>query len=192
VAVAVDVAGPLDEDTFWRLKRGGASTATALAALGIRDADSAAAEWVSQIEDESWLALDRALPGAERAVAELRAAGWSPVVVTARRHPDRARAQVSRLGLEVAEVAVVSPARAVAEKAAELDRLGAAALVGDSEADIAAARRAGVAFEVVASGQRDDRFLRRQGVERVHAGISDAVAAVLLEIGPAASGSPPT
>jgi phosphoglycolate phosphatase-like HAD superfamily hydrolase len=191
VALATHLAGALDEDAFWSAKRAGATTAEALAAQDVPDADAVAGAWVAEVEDERWLALDQPLPSAADALAALRTGGCAPFVLTARRYPERVRAQVERLVGGV-EVIVVAPGRAAADKAARLTELGAAGLVGDTEADLAAARRAGVAVEVVASGQRDADFLLRHGAERVHAGVADAVAALLARLPDGASGSTPT
>jgi phosphoglycolate phosphatase-like HAD superfamily hydrolase len=182
VAVAVHLAGSLDEDAFWAAKRGGATTAAALAAQGAPDVS---AEWVEQIEDERWLALDLPLPGAEAALAELRRAGFDPVVLTARRHANRVAAQVERLGL--APPVVVAPAAASVEKAAALRQVGAAGLIGDTESDLEAARAAGVPYELVSTGQRDAAFLRRHGAAAVHDTLGQAVEALVARI---ADGAP--
>jgi phosphoglycolate phosphatase-like HAD superfamily hydrolase len=182
VAVAVHVAGPLDEDAFWSAKRSGATTADALAAQGANDPAAIAAAWMEQVEEERWLVLDRPLPGAAEALASVRAGGLAPVVLTARRHADRVRRQVRRLGLDVDRVAVVAPADAVAGKAHELARLGARGMIGDSETDLRAAVQAGVAFEAVGTGQRDPDFLRRHGAGAVHAALPEAVSAVMAAL----------
>lgn len=182
VAVAADLAGSLDEDAFWAAKRAGATTAAALAAQGAPDVSAA---WIDQIEDERWLALDEPLPGAEAAIAELRRAGFDPVVLTARRHADRAAAQVERLGL--AAPVVVSPAAAKVEKAAALRELGAAGLIGDTESDLEAARAAGVPCELVSTGQRDEAFLRGHGAAAVHDTLGQAVEALVARIAGGAS-----
>jgi phosphoglycolate phosphatase-like HAD superfamily hydrolase len=191
VALATHLAGALDEEAFWTAKRAGATTAAALAAQGVPDPDAVAAAWVAEVEDERWLALDEPLPGALDALAALHAGGRAPFVLTARRHPGRVLTQVERLLGEV-DVVVVAPGRAAAEKGARLAELGAAGLVGDTEADIAAAQRADVAVELVASGQRDADFLLRHGAERVHPGVTDAVAALLSRLADGASGFAPT
>ena len=178
VAVAVHVAGPLDEPRFWRDKRAGATTAAALRAQGIPDPDSRAQEWVAAVEEPGWLRLDRPVEDAAAALAAARAAGMWPAVLTARRHSARVRDQVGTLGLDVDRVVVVSPREAAAEKALALGELDAAGFVGDTESDLAAAQRAGVPFAAVSTGQRDARFLSRHGAAEVHGSLLDAVRAL--------------
>jgi phosphoglycolate phosphatase-like HAD superfamily hydrolase len=181
VAVAHHVAGPIDEDLFWTAKRAGACTAAALTAVGVADGPAVAAEWVAQIEDERWLALDQPTPSAAAALRLAAAAGRSPFVLTARRDRDGVLRQLERTGLAelVAGVEVVDPSRAAERKAAVLRELAATGLVGDTESDARAAKLAGVPFAGVGTGQRSRSFLRASGIEPVHAGALDAVGALL-------------
>jgi phosphoglycolate phosphatase-like HAD superfamily hydrolase len=82
---------------------------------------------------------------------------------------------------------VVAPAAASVEKAAALRQLGAAGLIGDTESDLEAARAAGVACELVSTGQRDAAFLREHGAAAVHGTLWQAVEALVARI---ADGAP--
>lgn len=158
----------LHREEFWSRKRGGSTTCEALVGLGMR---AAAAEilsqrWVESVEDPRWLRLDRLLPGVAAELEALGRAGERPVILTARRHADRAREQVEALGLLrwCGEVRVVSPAEAAAAKAAELRALGARGMIGDSESDARAAELAGLPFAAVTTGQRSEEFLAARGL----------------------------
>ena len=158
----------LDPAEFWRRKRAGATTRGALAALGVGEAaaERLAGRWLAAVEDPAWLRRDRLLPGVAATLERLRERGERPLILTARRHPDRAREQVAALGLLrwCAAVRVVDPAEAEAAKAAELRVLGARGMVGDSESDARAAALAGVPFAAVSSGQRSREYLRARGL----------------------------
>ena len=94
------------------------------------------------------------LPGAHEALAAVRAAGQRVVIITAK-HMISVAPSLRAVGLEADEVFtfVHGP-----EKAAVLNRIDAAAYVGDSPPDMAAAVEAGVRAVGVATGSfsRDD------------------------------------
>jgi phosphoglycolate phosphatase-like HAD superfamily hydrolase len=160
--------GAVNRDEFWDLKREGLATHEALVRLGVDAAlaERAARHWAESIEDPRWLNLDRLLPGVPEVLAAHAEAGDRPLILTARQHEDRVRAQVASLGLLrwCAAVAVVSPLGAAEEKAAELVARGCRGLVGDTESDARAAEQAGVAFAAVTTGQRSKEFLRGHGL----------------------------
>ena len=67
----------LDETSFWRAKRRGATTRQALEQLGHPPATAIAVaqRWTERIESDEWLCRDRALPGTPGTLADLRASG---------------------------------------------------------------------------------------------------------------------
>lgn len=157
----------LDEERFWEAKRAGATTVEALEVLG-HPADTAAEIgrlWAQRIESVDWLRQDRALAGVRQALAALR--GVRLAVLTARRSSEGARLSLTCAGLDdlVDELFVVDPKAAVAGKASILSGSGAAAFIGDTEADGEAARRADVRFRAVATGQRASAYLLARGYE---------------------------
>jgi phosphoglycolate phosphatase-like HAD superfamily hydrolase len=161
---------PVVPDLFWERKRGGATTAEALVALGVDDGEvgAVASRWVEQIEDEEELLADRFLPGVEDTLATLADRGAHPTVVTARAHPDRAVHQFASLGLDAwcnGPRVVEAGAEAAAQKARILRDLKAAAYVGDTESDAKAASLAGVQFAAVSTGQRSPTFLGSLGID---------------------------
>ena len=163
----------------------GASTREALETLGYpsETAASVARRWGERIESDEWLRRDRALTGAREVLADLRA-GHRIAVLTARREADGARLSLACAGLEelVDEVCVVDPARAADAKASALARYRAAGFIGDTESDGEAARRAGVRFRAVSTGQRSSSYLQARGYDPLPS-LRDAVEDVLSAFG---------
>lgn len=165
--LAAHGAAPLHRARFWRLKRTGATTDSALTRLGYDAlvAGAVAAAWPEQMESDAWLAGDRALPGVRRVLARLRAEDRAIAVLTARRRAAGAQRslEAAELSTLVDELTVVAPAQASSAKARQLRALGAAWFIGDTDSDGAAARGAGVAFAAVSTGQRSPGYLRQRG-----------------------------
>jgi phosphoglycolate phosphatase len=92
--------------------------------------------------------MTAALPGARESLAAVRAAGAAPVVITAK-HPVSVGPSMRAAGLTVREIftLVYGP-----EKAAVLAKIQAAAYVGDTPADMMAARSAGTYAVGVTTG----------------------------------------
>ena len=103
------------------------------------------------------------LPGAREAPEVIRAAGERAVIITAK-HPVSVAPSLRTAGLDADEVFtfVHGP-----EKAAVLSRIKAAAYVGDSPPDMAAAVEAGVWAVGVATGSFSHDDLARAGAEVV-------------------------
>ena len=107
--------------------------------------------------------MTTALPGAHEALAAVRAAGERVVIITAK-HPISVAPSLKAAGLSADEVFtfVHGP-----EKAAVLNRISAAAYVGDSPPDMAAAVQAGVRAVGVATGSFSGKDLARAGADVV-------------------------
>jgi phosphoglycolate phosphatase len=103
------------------------------------------------------------LPGAAEALAAVRAAGARAVVITAKAELS-ARLSLDSVGLRADEI--VADAHGP-EKAAVLTLIGAAAYVGDTPADMAAAVTAGVYAVGVATGSFGEAELRAAGAADV-------------------------
>jgi phosphoglycolate phosphatase len=103
------------------------------------------------------------LPGAHEALAAVRAAGERVVIITAK-HPVSVAPSLKAAGLSADEVFtfVHGP-----EKAAVLNRISAAAYVGDSPPDMAAAVAAGARAVGVATGSFSADDLARAGADVV-------------------------
>jgi phosphoglycolate phosphatase len=115
--------------------------------------------------------MTTALPGAHEALAAVRAAGERVVIITAK-HPVSVQPSLKAAGLsnEADEVFtfVHGP-----EKAAVLNRISAAAYVGDTPPDMAAAVQAGVRAVGVATGSFSGDDLARAGAEVVLKTLTD-------------------
>jgi phosphoglycolate phosphatase len=113
--------------------------------------------------------LTSVLPGAREALAAVRAAGARAVVITAK-YETTARLTLDEAGLVADGLFgdVHGP-----QKAAVLARIGAAAYVGDTPADMAAAVRAGVRAVGVATGSFTDRDLCAAGADMVLSSLAD-------------------
>ena len=107
--------------------------------------------------------LTAALPGAEEALAAVRAAGERAVIITAK-HPVSVGPSLIAAGLEADDVYthVYGP-----EKAAVLTRIGAAVYVGDAPADMGAAALAGTHAVGVSTGSFGAAELMDAGAELV-------------------------
>lgn len=160
---------------YWRLKRRGAPLARVLAASGVDPGRREAFldRFLAGIEAPDRLALDRLLPGAEAALAALAARGDRLVLLSLRRDPAAFAGQVARLGIgglfdrvdagRTAEDGRVAKRRLI--EAAGF--AGPAAVVGDTEADVGAARALGLAAVGVTTGLRTRRFLLAAGAATV-------------------------
>ena len=113
--------------------------------------------------------MTTALPGAHEALAAVRAAGERAVIITAK-HAISVEPSLRAVGLEADEVFtfVHGP-----EKAAVLNRISAAAYVGDSPPDMAAAVQARVRAVGVATGSFSADDLTRAGAEVVLGSLTD-------------------
>ncbi|MFN3409272.1 MAG: HAD family hydrolase [Limisphaerales bacterium] len=177
-AALTRVGHQAEPQEVWRHKRDGLSTERALIRCGLAPvaAHAVAEQWRGTIEEPFWLSLDRVLPGVEAALEAMRAAGARLCLLTARSRPEWLPQQLTRLGLApvLHEMRVVPPETARADKANQLVALKVEIFFGDSESDWRAARDAGVPFVAVSSGQRSERFLRDQGIDRVCPGLWEA------------------
>ena len=113
--------------------------------------------------------MTTALPGAHEALAAVRATGERAVIITAK-HAISVEPSLRAVGLEADEVFtfVHGP-----EKAAVLSRISAAAYVGDSPPDMAAAAQAGVRAVGVPTGSFSADDLTRAGAEVVLGSLTD-------------------
>jgi phosphoglycolate phosphatase-like HAD superfamily hydrolase len=107
--------------------------------------------------------LTSLLPGACEALTAVRRAGERVVIITAK-HPVSVAPSVKAVGLDAVADEIVTDVYGP-EKAAVLVRIGAAAYVGDTPADVAAALAAGVVPVGVLTGSFSAADLERAGAQ---------------------------
>ena len=157
---------PLPQARFWALKRQGAPLETLLSGWEEPAREAYSRRWLADIEAPSYTRLDRLIPAAREALTTL-AQRFRLVLVTLRRDGGGLRQQLQRLGIDGFFAGLVAAADRPtgAYSKAELLRLSGAAnggraiVVGDSEADVQAARELGLAVVCVLTGIRDRPFL---------------------------------
>ena len=113
--------------------------------------------------------MTTALPGAPEALAAVRAAGQRVVIITAK-HPVSVGPSLRAAGLSVDELFTLVHGP---EKATVLRRLDAAAYVGDTPPDMAAAVQAGVRAVGVTTGSFTGEDLAGAGAEVVLGSLAD-------------------
>jgi len=113
--------------------------------------------------------MTTALPGAREALAAVRAAGERAVIITAK-HPVSVGPSLRAAGLAADELFTLVHGP---EKAAVLRRLDAAAYVGDTPPDMAAAVQAGVRAVGVTTGSFTGEDLAGAGAEVVLGSLAD-------------------
>lgn len=157
-AVYRDVLDELGEpaipfERYWALKRADTPWAEI---LGNGLEKEFLARFRERIEQPSYLALDRLFPFTRPALDAL--AAHELYLLTLRRSPEALQDQLDRLDLARHFKAVVS-----GERKRELIATipGREFVVGDTEADVAAAREVGAISVAVASGIRNETVLRR-------------------------------
>ncbi len=158
---------PLPRARFWALKRQGASLETLLNHWDEPVREAYSRRWLAAIEAPSYTRFDRLIPAAREALATL-AQRFRLVLVTLRRDERGLRQQLRQLGVDGFFAGLVAAADHPAGDytKAQLLRLGASTnggrgiVVGDSEADVEAAREMGLPVVCVLTGIRDRRFLQ--------------------------------
>jgi phosphoglycolate phosphatase-like HAD superfamily hydrolase len=160
---------PLDPARYWAMKRDRADRRAQLAATGAETIYGAFLDaWLERIESPAMLALDRVQPGAPETLRRWKTSGYRLVLATLRAHPDWLRSQLAATGLDrLLDDVVVSrhddggegKARKVREAVPDLVP-GNALWVGDTEADVSAARALGCPVWAVTCGLRTEEFLR--------------------------------
>ncbi len=122
------------------------------------------------IEHPRLLALDVPIPGSRAWLASILHTGGSSIIVTSRQRQRAAEEQVRRLSF-TCERLIVTPH----DKASAVNRLSSeiAAWVGDTEADISAAKSVGVQDVAVLSGLRNKQVLTLAGASAIFGRVAD-------------------
>lgn len=174
---AVEALGgrPLGPSAYWLLKRRGTGWAELLAHSRLSPGQHAAflERFIAQVEAPASLRLDRLFPGVPKLLEARRRRGDRLFLVSLRRSAPAFQAQVAELGIRELFERVCSghtEADAYVQKASLIQGIGfgsPAAVVGDTEADLLAARSLRLAPIGVASGMRNRGYLQRLGPQVV-------------------------
>jgi phosphoglycolate phosphatase len=170
---------PLDATRYWTLKRRGAAWPEILgkSQVTLRFQEAFIDRFVAWIEAPASLGLDRLFPGTKLALETLGRQGDRLVLLSLRRSSSAFLQQVSDLGLaQLFEWTRTGHTQAVGhlDKIELIRQAGfspPAAVVGDTEADVLAARELGLAAVAVSSGLRNRSYLRRVGADVVLDGV---------------------
>jgi phosphoglycolate phosphatase-like HAD superfamily hydrolase len=166
---------PLDPSAYWRLKRRGGSHGELLSRSGVaEDRQGVFLDgFLAQVEDPANLRLDRLFPGVADMLWTLRRGGDRLYLVSLRRAAGPFLQQVEELGIAGAFARVCSGRPQVSGEGSKAQLIGQlgfeqpAAAVGDTEADILAARALGLTAVGVPTGLRSRGCLRRAGADVV-------------------------
>ena len=145
--------------------------------------------WLSMIEQDNYLSLDKPFPNAPEVLRELRI-GNRLTLVTLRHSRDGLDRQLEQLQLTALFDRVVSaPAvgQPAAFKASLIQRLAPAStgwLIGDTEADILAGKALGFTSCGVTSGLRSADILRESSPDYIAEEIGDVLEFVRMHVNP--------
>lgn len=176
---------PIAEDAFWTARREGKRIVDFVGERApAGDRDMVLHAFVEVVESDELLGLDPLFGDTLSFLTAARSSGWQIAVCTLRRRPEAAERQIDWLGLRafVGDVCVVAQGEE-GPKAATLMRYAPArtVMVGDTEADIASARGAGVPVYAVTTGVRGRGFLEKH--------VPDVIADSLTELLPLLKGT---
>ncbi|MFZ1909204.1 MAG: HAD family hydrolase [Burkholderiales bacterium] len=185
----------LDAQTYWNMKRARAPWSSILAATG-GGADQAgfADRFVERIELPRYLTLDRLYPGALEALGQLRTIAESVMLVTMRRDLRQLELELARLGIAAAFDRVIARGAHGAPSKGDIaapffpSAERRIAWIGDTEEDIASARRFGALACAVCGGLRERRLLEGEHPDLIAADI--VAAATMLEASVLSRGNP--
>ncbi len=156
---------PLAEQTYWDARRDGASNADLLGDVDVACQRRFKEKWLERVESPSYVRLDMLIPGARATLAELRES-YELVLVTMRQDRESLLEQLDELSLRKFFSAVYSRDGSDEPKSkSNLIRLfddgerDDATVIGDSEADVEAARDLGIESVCVTSGIRSRHYL---------------------------------
>lgn len=158
---------PVSFETYWRMKRNRVDHIRQLEASGaVSIAESFLSAWLELIEQPDLLMLDRLQNGVTEKLKRWREQGIRLILATMRRYPERLRNQLVHFGLDTYfdHVVVCGHLDGVG-KAQELKRrfpnmpVKGCLWVGDTEADIEAARAFGCLVWAVTCGLRAKSYL---------------------------------
>lgn len=159
---------PLNIGDYWSMKRDKQDRRQLLAASGAdKIYDTFLTEWMNLIEQPDMLALDELQPGMPSKLLQWQEAEQRLILATMRRSPERLYEQLKQLGLDiyfkhivVCDYRLGGAGKAENVKNAIPDLVPEDTLwIGDTEADIEAARILGAHVLAITSGLRTEEIL---------------------------------
>jgi phosphoglycolate phosphatase-like HAD superfamily hydrolase len=160
---------PIAPEPYWEMKRAMTNRRELLALSGAEALyDHFLATWLATIESPAMLALDQLQEGVLAVLQEWRSQGRMLVLVTLRQDAAALEQQLVQLGLRPLFEAVLvcrhtdggeGKATAIRGRYPGQDLTADSLLIGDTEADWAAARALGIDVVLVANGLRTAPFL---------------------------------
>ncbi len=169
---------PLSEQEFWKERRGGAATEDLIGHVRDSDRQRFTERWRSRTDAPSYVRLDTLIPGARATLASLRES-YELVLVTLREDRKTLLDQLDELSLTKFFTAIYSRdgQDESTSKAKLIQLFGGgdedAAVIGDSEADLEAARELGIDSVCVTTGVRSRRYLDELGPDELLGNITE-------------------
>jgi phosphoglycolate phosphatase len=160
---------PVAIEEYWQLKRGRVDRKTLLARSNASSLyDRFLEEWLDQIEQEDLLSLDRVQPGSREQLICWKSLGYRLVLATMRHDSRNLYRQLDRLNLSglFQHVVVCDHQEGGVGKAKRVQQVddtiskSTHVWIGDTEADIDAARFLQIKVIVLTCGLRTESFLR--------------------------------
>jgi phosphoglycolate phosphatase-like HAD superfamily hydrolase len=173
---------PISLEAYWEMKRNRLDRRAQLGASNAEGIyDRFLASWMERIEERGYLSLDRLQPGATERMEEWRRQGIRLILVTLRNNEPNLLWQLDLMGIRslLDEVVCVgSSGGAEGKAAAARSAVGTGETesllwIGDTEIDIAAARRLGVAVCAVGCGLRAPSLLAQLKPDFLVHGLSE-------------------
>ncbi len=156
---------PLALEDFWDRRRRGEPADQTIANVGETVRSKFRQRWLESIETHPYISMDELLPRAAETLTDL-SKRFCLVLVTLRRERELLIEQLSTLKIEHFFDTIISPPdkRSISSKATLISqkvRPGSypALVIGDSEADVSAAKKLGIRSVCVTSGIRERAFL---------------------------------
>jgi len=165
-----------DFNKWWKFKTNGSNTFDALIKMNVSSdiAKDITKSWIDIIEKPEWLDLDKLNDNVISLLRQLKNSNKPIFIVTARKSEYSFLNQIRKLSIDqyITKYFVVHPFHSKEQKKEILDYLKPSLFVGDTENDFYSAKKSGVQFIAVSSGQRSKQFLISKGINSIVDNIS--------------------
>lgn len=179
--LAENDCNPLPVDTYWDLKRDRTPLPEILEQTGAEHIlQTFQQRWLSRIEDMEFLAFDRAWPGVEAVLKNVRQKGRIIILLTKRQSKTNVLQQIENIDLACCFDQVI--VTGLDQQKSEMLKLqspgtdfAGAIWIGDTELDIQEARKTGALAWTVTCGLRSTSFLKRYEPDRMFPDLCSAL-----------------